>query len=207
MVDVAFRLLHSSFILQKNTILPHIEATKMMLAGDQDLLNKTLLADEFDILTDSSMKFNHLPEEYKVLVGYDNLRLIQSFETILYMYENDSKRKSLNEYVKMNLKSMLAFKDKNKKEQEDLLNTYWDYLSSLEHEENRILALVVHVFLPSVLEYLNKIKFLFCNKKNVNSILCMSEKLQEEHKDLIPTTDFFQESVSGGIQKLIKENP
>ena len=83
MTDVTVRLLHSSLIIQNNTILPHIKATKRIIDGDSNLLNTTLLADEFDILTDGAMKFNHLPEEYKVLIGYDNLRLIQCFETIL----------------------------------------------------------------------------------------------------------------------------
>ena len=124
MADVAVRLLQSSLIIQKNTISPHIKATKRILNGDSGLLNKILLADEFDILTDGPMRFDHLPEEYKVLIGYDNLRIVQCFETILYLYENDAKRKDFNNFVKTNLKAILAFQEKTKVEQDDILNTY-----------------------------------------------------------------------------------
>ncbi len=58
MTDVTVRLLQSSLIIQGKTILPHIEATKRILKGDSELLEKTLLADEFDILTDSPKRFN-----------------------------------------------------------------------------------------------------------------------------------------------------
>jgi hypothetical protein len=204
MTDVTVRLLQSSLIIQGKTILPHIEATKRILKGDFELLEKTLLGDEFDILTDSPMCFNHLPEEYKVLIGYDNLRLVQCFETILYLHENESKRKHFNEFVKINLKAMLAFQAKNQQEKEDILNTYWDYLSSLEHEENRIIAMIVHIFLPYIRKYLNKRCFFFCYKNEVHSMLNLSEELIGKNEELIPTTEFFQESVSGGIQKIVK---
>ncbi len=203
MTDVAVKLLQSSLIIQHNTILPHIEATKKILKGDLDLLNKTFLADEFDILTDSTMKFNHLPEEYKVLIGYDNLRIVQCFETILYLHENESKRKSFNEFVKNNLKAMLAFQEKNQRDQEDILNTYWDYLSSLQHEENRIIAMITHIFLPYIKKYLSQRCSFSCYKNEVHSMLTLYEQLKEEYRDLIPTTDFFKKSVSGGIQKII----
>lgn len=203
MTDVTVRLLQSSLIIQNNTIRPHIKATKRILDGDSDLLNTILLADEFDILTDGSMRFNHLLEEYKVLIGYDNLGLIQCFETILYLHENEAQRKTFNDFVKNNLKVMLAFQEKTSKEQASILNTYWDYLSSLEHEENRIIAMVIHIFLPHVKEYLNKRCFFFCYKNEVHSMLALSEQLKEKYRDSIPTTEFFKESVSGGIQKIV----
>ena len=206
MVDVSFRLLQTNLILKNNTILPHIEAVKKMIAGDQDLLIKTFLADEFDILTDSTIEFNHLPEEYKVLVGYDNIQLLQAFETILYLNRNDKMRNNFNEFVKQNLKSENSFKNKNQDEQIDILNTYWDYLDKIEHETNRVIAVVLYLFFPSVRRYINKKYFLFCSKRNITSILERTTLLQEKFKEIIPESNFFEKSIRGGIQKIIKKD-
>lgn len=140
MTDVSVRLLQSSLILRKNTIIPHIEAAKMMIAGDSDLLKKTFLADEFDILTDAAIDFNNLSEEYKVLIGYDDIRLLQAFETIIYLNRIDKTKNSFNDFVKLKLKSEFSFTNKSQDEQVDILSTYWDYLDKLDHEENRIIS-------------------------------------------------------------------
>jgi len=206
MVDVSFRLLQTNLILKNNTILPHIEAVKKMIAGDQDLLIKTFLADEFDILTDSTIEFNHLPEEYKVLVGYDNIQLLQAFETILYLTRNDKTRNNFNEFVKQNLKSENSFKNKNQDEQIDILNTYWDYLDKIEHETNRVIAVVLYLFFPSVRGYINKKYFLFCSKRNITTLLESTTELQKIFKDIIPKSNFFEKSIKGGIQKIIKQD-
>jgi len=206
MVDVSFRLLQTNLILKKNTILPHIEAAKKMITGDQDLLIKTFLADEFDILTDSTIEFNHLPEEYKVLVGYDNIQLLQAFETILYLNRNDKTRNNFNEFVKQNLKSENSFKNKNQDEQIDILNTYWDYLDKIEHETNIVIAFVLYLFLPSVREYINRKYFLFCSKRNITTLLENATELQKIFKDIVPKSNFIEKSAKGGIQKIIKQD-
>ena len=206
MADVSFRLLQSNLILKNNTILPHIEAAKKMIDGDQNLLNKTFLADEFDILTDSTIEFNHLPEEYKVLVGYDNIQLLQSFEIILYLEKNDKTQNSFNEFVKQNLKSEHSFINKNQDEKVDILKTYWDYLDKIDHETNRIITFVLYMFFPSVRQYLNKKYFLFCSKENITTLLNRATKLHENFRGIIPEPDFFEKSIKGGIQKIIKQD-
>ena len=50
-LDICFRLLRTTFILQKHTVLPHIEMIKRILKGDVELLEDTFVSDEFDILT------------------------------------------------------------------------------------------------------------------------------------------------------------
>lgn len=206
MLDVSRSLLHSSIIVQARTITPHIEAIIQILQGNRKLLHDMFYADDIDILTDKAMEYNHLPEEYTVLIGYDNLRLIQTFRTILYMHENNSKRKSLNDFVKANLKSMLSFDGRTDDEQIDILNTYWDYLTSLEHGENRIMALIVHIFLPEAREYLKRKYFFLSNRKSSNETIALIDNLIDQSTSVIPTTEFFQKSVTGGVQRLVKKD-
>ena len=203
MTDVSVRLLQMSLILNKNTIIPHIEAAKKMIAGDQELLNKTFLADEFDILTDGAIDFNNLPEEHKVLVGYDDIQLLQAFEAILYLNKIDKTKNTLNDFVKLNLKSELSFANKSLNEQADTLRTYWDYLDKLGHEEDRIIAFVLHIFLPSVRQYINRKSFLLYSKKNITTQLDRAAELHNTYSSIIPDLSFFEKSVSGGIQKII----
>jgi hypothetical protein len=206
MTDVSLRLLQSSLILRKNTIIPHIEAAKKMIAGDRELLKKTFLADEFDILTDAAIDFNNLPEEYKVLIGYDDIQLLQAFETILHLNRIAKTRNSLIDFVKLNLKSEHAFAKKSQDEQVDILSTYWDYLDKLDHEENRIIAFVLHIFLPRVRQYINRKSFLLYSKKNITSQLDGEVDLRNKYRSIIPDPSFFEKSVSGGIQRIIGED-
>jgi len=206
MVNVSFQLLQTNLILKKNTILPHIEVAKRMIAGDQDLLNKTFLADEFDILTDMTIEFYDLPEEYKVLVGHDNIQLLQSFEAILYLNKNDKTQNSLNEFVKQNLKSEHSFINRNQDEKVDILKTYCDYLDKIDHETNRIIAFVLYMFVPSVRQYIKKKYFLFCSKENITTLLNRTTDLYERFRGIIPEPDFFEKSINGGIQKIMKQD-
>ena len=135
--DVCFRVLTSNLILKKHTVIPHIEAVQRILKGDEELLNTMFLADEFDVLTDKSFDFNILSDEYKILLGCDNINLIQSYEALIYMIKNDKIRTNFNEFVKHNLKSEHFFKNQTPDKQSDILNTYWDYLEKIKHEEDR----------------------------------------------------------------------
>jgi hypothetical protein len=206
MTDVSLRLLQSTLILRKNTIIPHIEAAKKMIAGDRNLLKNTFLADEFDILTDGAIEFGSLPEEYRVLVGDDDIQLLQAFETILYLNRIDTTRNSLNAFVKLNLKSELSFANKSQDEQIEILNTYWDYLDKLDHEANRIIAFVLHIFLPRVRQYIGRVSFLLYSKKNMAARLEAAESLREKYKGIIPDPSFFEKSVRGGIQRIVVED-
>jgi hypothetical protein len=204
--DVGIRLLQSSLILKKNTITPHIEAAKKIIAGDRDLLKKTFLADEFDILTDGAMDFSNIPEEYKVLVGYDDIHLLQAFEMLLYLNKIDNTRNSLNDFGKLNLKSEYLFGNKSHEEQLDILSTYWDYLDKLDHAEDRLIAFVLYIFLPRVRQYIGRMSFFLYSKKNIMTQLDSASILNNKYRRIIPEPDFFEKSVSGGIQRIIKDD-
>jgi len=204
MADTCVRLLQASLIIKKNTITPHITAAKQILAGDNELLKTMFLADEFDVLTDDPANLNNIPEEYKVLLGYDSIVILQSFEMVLSLYQIEKTKNSFNEFVKTNLKSELAFAQKNQDEQIEILSTYWDYLDKLSHEKDRVIAFVLYVFLPHAQEYINRNSFLLYSKKGINELFSKANELSEQYKSIIPGTDFFQQSVNGGIQKIMK---
>ena len=164
------------------------------------------LADEFDVLTDEPVNFNNIPEEYKVLIGYDSIEFLQSFEMVLYLYKLEKTKNSFNEFVKANLKSELAYHRKDHDEQIEILSTYWDYLDKLSHEKDRVIAFILYVFLQHAQIYINRFSFLLYSKKNINALFNKAKELSEQYKSIIPDTNFFQQSVSGGVQKIIKDN-
>jgi hypothetical protein len=206
MTTACVRLLQASLIIKNNTIIPHITAANQMMAGNNELLKKTFLADEFDVLTDGPINLSNLTEEHKVLIGYDSIDLLQSFEIVLNHCKIEKTKNTFNEFVKSNLKSELAFNQRSQKEQVEILSTYCDYLDKLSHQEDRVIAFVLYVFLPHAKEYINRFSFFFYSKKDINELFSKAKELGEQYKSIIPDTDFFQQSVSGGMQKIIKED-
>ena len=203
MADVAYRLLHSELILQKHTIVPHIESVKRMVAGDQELLELTLDSDEFDILSAGPMNFIQLSEDHKILVGYDNIQIVQAFDALLYLHSNDANRLALRAFVAENLKSKKKFTECSNEHQQDLLNSYWDYLRALEHEGKRVIAFVFYIFTPMLGRYVNSRKFNLFSKETISSMLDRIESLQSEFSDFVPPREFFEQSRGGGIQGVL----
>ena len=202
-LDVCLRLRGSAFVLLRHTILPHVEATKRILKGDKNLLETMFMADEFDILKAGPVNFNHLSEEYKVLLGYDDIELVQMFEAINYLSLNDTNRQNLNTFVKENLKSRQKFSSLSNDEQADVLNTYWDYLTSLQHEENRLIAFISMIVIPKMRSYIKKTQFILFSTKAARAILAKLEAHEAEYSDLIPSSNFFERSKAGGIQRAL----
>ena len=124
----------------------------------------------------------------------------------MYLYKIDKTRNSFNEFVRLNLKSELAFINRSQDEQIDILSTYWDYLDRLSHEEDRVIAFVIHILLPRLQQYINRIGFLLYSKKNIDTLLNKAMDLHDKYQDIIPDATFFQKSVSGGIQNIIKDD-
>lgn len=203
MLDVAFRILSSELILKKHTIIPHIEATKRIINGDNALLEKALLADEFDILKAGPMRFEHLPTDYKLLVGYDNIEIVQMFDTLLFLHEQDANRVHLNEFVKIHLKSIGSFLSKNSGEREDVLNTYWDLLSSIEHESNRVLIFIVGILSPKFTSYINSWQFILFKTAGPKNRLREISALAEKNHELIPDEGYMEKVRHGGIQNAL----
>ncbi|PCH49259.1 MAG: hypothetical protein COC22_06975 [Flavobacteriaceae bacterium] len=200
MLDVSFRVLSSILTVKVHTILPHIEATKRIYGGDEDLLNKTLLSDEFDILKAKPASFSHLPDEYKFLVGYDDIEIIQIFSTLLYLYECDENRRHLNEFVKDNLKSMSGFLSKSEEEKEDILNTYYDLLGSLDHESNRIIVFVSEVVLPKLEAYIREKQFLLFKTSSAKRRIKNIKLVLNENSEYLPESGYMNKVKYGGIQ-------
>jgi hypothetical protein len=200
MSDVVMRTVQSELIILKHTINPHIAAIEKILEGDDILLEKMFLSNEFDILTAPYPEFNHLPNEYSLQIGYDDIKLIQMYETILYHHKNETNRVSLNLFVKENLKSMESFRSKSKNEKREILHTYYDYLSSLEHESNRILWHSVYILLPTLKKYLKSYQFWLYSIKSGKENILLAIALMNEDIDLMPEQNYMERVRNGGIQ-------
>lgn len=200
MLDVAFRVLSSTLVIKNHTIVPHIEATKRIIKGDSELLEKMLLTDEFDILKARPMDFSHLPNEFKVLVGYDQIELVQMFDTFLYVSSVDDNRLHLIEFVKSNLKSVNDFLSRQSQEREDILNTYWNILESLDHEHSRILFFVRDMLLPSIRGYMQGYQFLLFRTSSAKKKISTIVSLIEENIDTFPKEGYMEKVRNGGIQ-------
>lgn len=108
--------------IMKATVVPHIKAIERILEGDNELLTKMFLADESDILKAPSPEANHLPKDYMLLLGYDDIYLSSSYEMLLYLESSDLERQELNEFVKNKPQNMHAFFKLSEDEKVDILH-------------------------------------------------------------------------------------
>jgi len=203
--NIADKLLYSNLIIKEKTILPHIEATKRILKGDKKLLNIMFKSDEFDILTSPSLEFNHLPQEYKLLMGFDDMKTLQAIEFLSSLIIDNSSKTNLNDFVKNNLKSELAFYSKSENEQVDLLQIYWDYLDQIDHTIDRINGYIINILVPTIKKYKNKRNFFFFYKKEINKNLKELIKLKKEFEHIIPDIEQLKNNLDNGIQKEINK--
>ncbi len=200
MADVLSKLVQSELLIQKHTIGPHIEAAKRILSGDNQLLELTLDTDEFDILAAGPLTFIGLPDDHKLLVGYDNIQIVQAFDTLLYMHADDTNRLALRSFAAENLKSKRQFLELTREHQNDILNTYWDYLRSLEHEGKRLAAFAFYIFAPMLRTYIGARKFALFSTKSVLETLDRIEGLHRQYQNFVPSQNFFKQTLDGGIQ-------
>lgn len=194
------RLIEMNFILLKHTINPHIDATEQILEGNTDILGKMFSEDEFDILRDKHIKFNVLPDEYKILLGCDDIELVQSYETLCYFIENDIKRKDLNLFVGENLKSITKFNSFTTEEKIETINSYLDHLYKIKHESYRTLWLILYVIIPKYKDFITGKQFLFFTKKSISNSRGKIIKLLDSNEDLLPSKDYMESARNGGIQ-------
>ncbi len=204
-LDSSMRMLLSEFIVLVHTIKPHIDVSYRIVKGDQKLLETTLLTDEFDILTEARPDFSHIPNEFSLQLGYDNLELVQVYDTLLYLFQSDSARSSLNNFVKDNLKSMDGFLQKNESERIDILNTYIDYLDRLEHKSNRLVYMIAYNVLPRFENYISSYRFMFYSTSHAKKTIQMTKNILRENAAHIPKPDFMEKVRHGGIQSEIKK--
>lgn len=201
--DISYRILYSELFLKKNTVLPHIEAAKRIIAGDKKLLETMFLVDEFDVLNDAPFDFEMLSEEQKILLGIDNIDLLQAYGIIVYSSKNDNIQKVFNEFVKNNLKSAHSFDQKSPDIQRDILNTYWDYLEKILRGEDRTISFIVYILVPYIKKYAKRIQLPFFSSKSLGEKLKCMEEITANFQDIIPDKSFFEKIDGSGIQKVL----
>jgi len=204
-LDSSMRMLSAEIIVLVHTIKPHIEASYTIAKGDKKLLETMLLSDEFDILTEAGPDFSHIPNEFTLQLGYDNLELVQVYDALLYMFRSDSARSSLNDFVKENLKSMDGFLQKGEAERIDILNTYIDYLDRLNHEAHRLIYMIAYNVLPRLEDYISSYKFMFYSTGHAKKAIQMTKSILRENADYIPNPDYAEKVKNGGIQNELKK--
>lgn len=200
---VCSTILHSELIIKVHTILPHIEAIKRIIKGDKKLQETMFLSDEFDILTEKPLNLNLLPEEYKILIGCDDVSLLHLFEMINHQFSNEQRTQALNKFVTDNLKRQNEFLLKDKEQQEDCLVTYWDYLSNQERKSDRIIFLIVQMLVPVIFKYIKSKQFFFFSTIGIDISLQEIRKTLEEYKEFLPKDNFLEETKTGGIQRAL----
>jgi hypothetical protein len=198
-----FLLLQSNLILKKHTIIPHLEAIKKITAGDDELLKTMFLADEFDILTDKPVDIDHLPEEYKILLGNDDITLVKSYETLIYLNKSTTTEEVFNDFVKNNLKSEHSFRNQNQDKQLDILNIYWDYLDKIKHQTDRKTFFISKIILPSIKTYITGKQFCLFSIKCIKVPKDKIENTLIDFQDVLPEKDFLNNTISGGIQRAL----
>ncbi|HED37546.1 MAG TPA: hypothetical protein ENI76_04775 [Ignavibacteria bacterium] len=204
MTSWAVRQLQSEAFLKEKTISPHIDATKKIMEGDRKLLEQLLVADEFDILTASNISIGSIPENFKLAIGFNNLRLIQLYEAAQGMAADEYDKTCLNEFVKNKLKDYLAFNQLSLEEQNSILNTYWDYVDRLSRNSDRMIVFLMSTLIPEISFYLKKKQFKFFSVKEATDWLKKVETILEQHKDEIPNTEeYFNWLKDSGIRKIL----
>lgn len=196
-------ILFSELSIMKATVIPHIAAIDKILKGENELLTTMFLADEFDILKAPSPEANNLPKDYILLLGYDNINLSSSYETLQYLESSDLERQELNEFVKNKLKNMNAFFKLSEDEKVDILYEYYDRLTSIEHASRRKVFFIVYALLPRFFAYANSYQFWLYSKNNINREKSKINKVLLDYKEFVPGSDFGSQTMNGGIQKEI----
>ena len=202
-IHQCYKILFSELSILKATVIPHIKAIERILDGDEDLLSTMFLADEFDILKAPSPKLTHLPDEYLLLVGYDDIHLASMYETLIYLESDNTCRLDLNDFVRKDLKNRNAFLSLDSKTKIDILHEYYDHLTTIEHVTNRKIFFIVYSILPKFFNYIKTYRFWLYSKKSIKNEKSCIKQVLSNYKDFVPKANFGEQSMDGGIQKEI----
>lgn len=196
------KILHMQLILKKMTIQPHIDGVKRMIAGDKHLLAKTFLADEFDVLTDDTMNFDLLSNEYKILIAQDKLDYVQIYEMICKLLVSRKATDTLNLFVRDNLKIEAKFGAKSPEEQESILYAYLDHMEKIKHDADRCISFVLDHGLPSMKKYKNSRQFYYFPKKNINENIKRFYEIKENFREILPEENYVFKSTTDAMNHL-----
>lgn len=203
MYDVCYLIYVANMILKQNTILPHIEAIERVFQGETNILQVLFDSGDFKILTENSPDFRLLPEEHKMLVGCDNIRLIQAFEAVIYLYGQKSKSEKLNNHVNEYLLSNSNFSKFSGPEQIEILKTYLDNLVSVKYENDRAIWFVLFSVLPELKQYSKSLQFFGFNRKSIKTTQENIALKIQEYKELLPENDLMSKKKKSGIQSAL----
>jgi hypothetical protein len=140
------------------------------------------------------------------LVGCDDIELIQAYETMNYLYTNDSKSRKLNSYVFEKLNSETAFLKNTSKEQSEILEIYLSNLDEVKHSYDRAIWFATYVMLPKLKKYLKGLQFLCFRKRSIKSSREKINNKLAEYNDIIPKKDLMEKKKLSGIQKSLKKD-
>jgi hypothetical protein len=203
--DVSYRIATSTLILRKHTLVPHLEAAQRMIAGDHELLVQCFEADDFNIIADSPMTYNALPGDQKVLIGLDDIDLLQSFEAILYMHADTGRSQNLNSFVRETFSSEREFLARTEAERTDAMQRYQNLLARLDHHANRILWFVCFIVIPYSHRYIRRAQFLMYSKRTVKEKLRQLARTLEQYREFLPDQQYMQRKKTRGIQQALNE--
>jgi|GEM_PF-2533234 len=202
-LDSCFRALNSSAIILRHTVNPHIEAAKRILEGEHELLQKMFLSGDFDILTDDTPHFDHLTTDTKVLLGGDDVELVQLADTLNNLCANDRKERALNSFVAQNLGDFHVFASLEESRRNAIVAAYWDHLEGIRINLERLIAFIAHIIAPRFVKYSKSWQFWCFARGSIRTAKQRLASSQEINSDLIPNSEFFFERVQSGIQRAL----
>jgi hypothetical protein len=205
--DVSYRIAASTLVLRKHTLSPHLQAAEQMLLGDDELLLQCFEADDFYVATDSPMTFNALPEEQKILIGLDDIDLLQSFEAIVYMHADNGRSRDLNSFVREELSSDRDFFSRSEDERLDTLQRYQNLLARLDHHVSRMLWFVRYIVMPYSHRYVGRSQFFMYPKRTVKGKLRQLAAALASYSEFVPDENYMSRKKNQGVQQALnREN-
>lgn len=193
------RALHSYLILKVDTIIPHLQAVDKVLDGDARILRALIENDEVEILQGKNFTFPSLPEDYKVLLGIDDVTIIQMWDTFRYLQETADAK---GPFASEEMRSFDIFMSLSQQRREQILRSRRDRLERSLHEADRIIHLV-RLFYPKIKQYMSGIAFFFRAKKSFHHISVQIEQILEEYADLLPPADILEQRRCSGIKRAL----
>lgn len=202
-LDIAYRELLSCLILNKRTVTPHIRAINLVLEGNTNILNQMFKINDVDVMKTPPSSSNFLPENYKALIGIDDVQLVAMHDTLKYLQELDDHRLELNIYVQKNLPNISYFNTMANEDKKASLMGYLDLLERIEHHHRRSAWFIIYVLAPHYLNYSKSWQFFFYRKKSIsNSVNLIKDTLNKYQKE-IPQKDYMQKTEMGGVQGIL----
>jgi hypothetical protein len=197
--DSLQRALHCSLIIKIDTIIPHIEAVERILQGEYRILEQMIENDDINILQDDSFHFPSLPENYKILLGIDDIEIIQMWDAFRHLQEKAAVKKHLWSEELSNFDSFMSLSQQRR---EQILRQRRDFLERKLLEADRTIQLI-RLFYPRVRRYMDGINFVFRSKTSFRRAISHIEHILASHADYLPPANFLEQRRVSGIKQAL----